>query len=346
MVRRLGKLWTATSREDENDQQLASTERNSISSHICEQKHAVGNERAMLFPKQRIAEQCRSFIEQRSTSKGAPVNARLLHLFICPENKPSDGSNSVIARDSVDLHIVLFPADSYSVAKEFWQHTGQGISSRLAEKCLSLWPDDGQLVQRSSPVSSRFPSRGHNRHYSAVKIPSSPTSVPSSPVIEDLSIDHSVYLEERYGRNLPIAAATFAKRILRSRVAGVLKDNSSGCQSEPYREQKDFLWGQAREVLLKWLSMMFISIQQVCLPSGMPTIWRWLFVHLQKAFVLVLILRYVPSFEHSLTCLFADRFPYTDTLKILQKWGPGCHFLGLGVDTDIDQARNSFKRRI
>ena len=31
------------------------------------------------------------------------------------------------------------------------------------------------------------------------------------------------------------------------------------------------------------------------------------------------------------------RFPYTDTLKILQKWGPGCHFLGYGLDSDIDE---------
>ena len=30
------------------------------------------------------------------------------------------------------------------------------------------------------------------------------------------------------------------------------------------------------------------------------------------------------------------RFPYTDTLKILQKWGPGCHFFGHGQDKDID----------
>lgn len=30
------------------------------------------------------------------------------------------------------------------------------------------------------------------------------------------------------------------------------------------------------------------------------------------------------------------RFPYTDTLKILQKWGPGAHFFGNGLDEDID----------
>lgn len=30
------------------------------------------------------------------------------------------------------------------------------------------------------------------------------------------------------------------------------------------------------------------------------------------------------------------RFPYTDTLKILQKFGPGCIFYGLGEEKDID----------
>ena len=262
----------------------------------------------MLFPKQRVAEQCRSFIEQRSSSKGAPVNARLLHLFICPENKPSDSSNNVIARDGVDLHIVLFPADSYSIAKEFWQHTGQGISSRLAEKCLSLWPDDGQLVQRSSPVSSRFPSRGHNRHYSAVKIPSSPTSVPSSPVIEDLSKDHSVYLEERYGRNLPIAAAAFAKRILRSRVAGVLKENSSGCQSDPYTEQKDLPVGPSTRGVAE------VAVDDVYLyPTGMAAVWNAHNMALAvlppaKSICFGQVLRYAPSFKHSLDGLFLIGF--------------------------------------
>lgn len=36
-------------------------------------------------------------------------------------------------------------------------------------------------------------------------------------------------------------------------------------------------------------------------------------------------------------CLPYGRFPYTDTLKILQKWGPGCHFYGHGLDSDIDE---------
>jgi cystathionine gamma-synthase len=35
--------------------------------------------------------------------------------------------------------------------------------------------------------------------------------------------------------------------------------------------------------------------------------------------------------------LMSQSFPYTDTLKILQKWGPGCHFFGFGIDSDIDE---------
>jgi cystathionine gamma-synthase len=31
------------------------------------------------------------------------------------------------------------------------------------------------------------------------------------------------------------------------------------------------------------------------------------------------------------------RFPYTDTLKVLQKWGAGCHFFGHGLDSEIDE---------
>lgn len=31
----------------------------------------------------------------------------------------------------------------------------------------------------------------------------------------------------------------------------------------------------------------------------------------------------------------SSSFPYTDTLKILQKWGPGCDFFGHGLDSDF-----------
>ena len=34
--------------------------------------------------------------------------------------------------------------------------------------------------------------------------------------------------------------------------------------------------------------------------------------------------------------LTSSRFPYIDTLKILEKWGPGCLFYGHGESVDLD----------
>lgn len=30
------------------------------------------------------------------------------------------------------------------------------------------------------------------------------------------------------------------------------------------------------------------------------------------------------------------RWLYVDTVKVLEKWGPGCHFFGFGHDKDVD----------
>ncbi|KIO25427.1 hypothetical protein M407DRAFT_210584 [Tulasnella calospora MUT 4182] len=35
----------------------------------------------------------------------------------------------------------------------------------------------------------------------------------------------------------------------------------------------------------------------------------------------------------------ADRFPFICTLKLLQNWGPGCHFFGFGADDDLSEVR-------
>ncbi|PPQ72984.1 hypothetical protein CVT24_000297 [Panaeolus cyanescens] len=295
----------------QNDIQLA---------EICGQKYAVGNEKCMLFSTHKIAEQCRTFIQQRSTVLGSPVNARLVDLLLSQEDKVGNQVNSEnVARPAIQLHIVLFPGDAFSVAKEFWQHTGMGISSRLAERCLSLLPVEAPVSapRPTSPVSSRYPAKGHNRHYSAVKS-SCKLPAPQVPAIsaEDLSKDHSTYLEERYGRNLPISSAAFAKKALKSRVAGVLvRDHHDGGESGA--EEKELVVGPSTR------GVSDVAPSDVYLyPTGMAAIWN---AH-------NLALQAMPTAK---SVMFG--FPYTDTLKILQKWGPGCHFLGFGLDSDIDE---------
>ncbi|KAF8069014.1 pyridoxal phosphate-dependent transferase [Lyophyllum atratum] len=298
---------------------------------IFEQKYGLKDERCMLFATHRVAEEARSFMQARS------VNTRLLSLLICPEDKANGRIIEHDTRDqadcsstaSVNIHIVLFPPDAFPIAKQFWQHTGMGISSRLAEHCLAMLPDE--LTRTGSPSTSpttpRFPTKAINRHYS-VKSQLKPLSTPSSPLIdssrrktdveETLEPDHSVYLEEHYGRNLPLAFASSAKRALRRRVAGVLiRDTNFDCQGEPCAGDETLLVGPSSRGVAD------VSENDVYLyPTGMAAIW--------SAHHIISAVR--PAAKN--VCF---GFPYTDTLKILEKWGPGCHFFGGGLDAEIDE---------
>ncbi|KAF9528624.1 pyridoxal phosphate-dependent transferase [Crepidotus variabilis] len=288
--------------------------------NICAQRYAAADEKCLLFPTQKIAEECRSFIQRRSAVTGLPYSARLVHLFICPDDQADKLKidKSSIAGSCADLHIVLFPQDAYSVAKEFWQHTGLGISSRLADKCLSLLPNSS-VNGPAAPVtaSGRYGVKSVHKHYSSPSISSPPSSPTSARLAaEDLEAEHATYLEERYGRNLPQSAADFAKQALRSRVAGVLLGDHSNGSSPPSVKGHGLFVGPSTRGVVE------VSADDVYLyPCGMAAIWN-------AHFIALATLHPAKS-----VCL---GFPYTDTLKILQKWGPGCHFFGHGLDTDID----------
>lgn len=274
----------------------------------------------MLCPSKKVAEHCREFLIRRSQDIGSSVTVRLIEFLLCPEDK----STSVLASSAcIGLHIVLFPADAFPLAKQFWQHTGMGISSRMAERCLAMLPDTPIIPTRShSPVLSRAPSKPMNRHYS-VKSPSSPTSpIPRTTIgaAENFNTDQTIYLEERYGRNLPLGYATAAKRTLRRRIAGVLVHDQAACTSDV---QDQFPAGRDdTELGPSSRGVETLSEDDVFLyPTGMSSIWA--------------------AHNLALHCRPAQKsvcfgFPYTDTLKILQKWGPGCHFFGRGLDSDLD----------
>lgn len=160
----------------------------------------------------------------RSTKAGSPVPVHLVQFLICPEDEPD------ALASGIELHIVLFPGDSFPFAKQFWQHTGLCISSRRAERCLSMLPAESPASP--PPTFARPRPRKPNRHYSAKSYGRSPPTSPVPPyyngngdvgLAEDaLSADQAVYVEERYGRNLPLESAASAKRALRRRIAGVL----------------------------------------------------------------------------------------------------------------------------
>ncbi|KAF8629819.1 hypothetical protein AX15_003264 [Amanita polypyramis BW_CC] len=308
---------------------------------ICEQKYAFGDEKCLLVASRKIAEQCRDFIERRSKEQlGKSCAVRYIEEKHIP-------SHSITKNDDgrpTSLYIVLFPGHAFPIAKEFWQHTGFGISSRFAARFLALLEERNGGTGAGGPGQmSLGGGKVHNKHYSvkssgdvlgglhsrgdsfdeAARRANGRTGLGKDSAEKDgdeneLSPDHTVYLEERYGRNLPVSVAASAKRALRRRLAGVLiKDTAGDCAGEPCEGQTSLELGPSSRAVRD------VAEGDVYLfPNGMSAIWS---AH-------QCLLEVGPRAKS-----ICFGFPYTDTLKILQKWGPGCHFFGLGVDSDIDE---------
>ncbi|KAI9508571.1 PLP-dependent transferase [Russula earlei] len=246
-------------------------------SAILEQKFCTQSESSLLFPSRKSAEACRAFLGARD------VSARVVQHCIS---------------GSLCIFLVLFPERKFSTAKQFWQHTGLGVSSRLATHILAT------LASASSPP----PTPTHRKSMSHRHYASKHAHQPSNGA-QPLEADQAVYLEERYGRNLDVAAAKQAKRALRRRIAGVLVRDESAVDGEVE--------------LARSMRGVAVTEDDVYLfPTGMSAIW--------SAHQVILDVRVAKK-----SVCFG--FPYIDTLKVLEKWGPGCYFLGLGLDSSIDE---------
>ncbi|TFY77968.1 hypothetical protein EWM64_g6049 [Hericium alpestre] len=248
------------------------------------------------------AEACRAFLAARS------VPARVAPLLL-----PNDSN-------AAPVHVVLFPEQHFPFAKQFWQHTGMGVSSRLTEYCLNILQRQPEAKQTPSPEllrHARMPSKTTNKHYAAKpkRCPISLTNCHDEPLnpkngdgelSESFEKDHAVYLEERYGRNLNRCDAAHAKIALRRRIAG-LRDVAIGKEAS--------VAGSIRGAAVTEDDVFLYQ-------TGMAAIWA---AHQLALGALG---------EKKSVCF---GFPYADTVKILEKWGPGCHFFGHGLDTTIDE---------
>lgn len=280
-------------------------------------KFGHDGEACILFPSPRIASEARDFLASRSP----PVASRTVEYVVTPGAKslPSARSSDI---DCIELQILLFAKDDFPAAKQFWQHTGDGVTSRQAERALAFLGE--APAGRSAPAASQAgkPVTGRNRHYardsrySTPQTPTSPTT-PGEPaeektisVPEDVAAaDLGTYLEERYGRNLPLFNAPLAKQALRRRIAGGLLPNDADF------EQGDIARGS-------------VTPDDVYLyPGGMSAIWH--------AHDVARRARRASGAKEGISACFG--FPYTDTLKILSKWGPGCEFFGVGDAAELDK---------
>jgi cystathionine gamma-synthase len=256
---------------------------------LCLAKFGRPDELCILLPSPRIAVEARDFLADQSP----PLSSRIVEFVICPSiSLPSTSAPEVFSSqiaavagvDCIELQILLFDKAHWSTAKAFWQHTGGGISSRMAERALLFMGETpaGSSVSASAPPQERQGKNVHyyskNRHYLR-KQPSAPSTpaLPQTPQVpqpptrhvdetvadELLTPDLTTYLEERYGRNLPLFNASLAKQALKRRIAGGLLPSD-----EDYGKIEDVARGAGA-------GKKAVREEDVYLyPGGMSAIWH------------------------------------------------------------------------
>jgi cystathionine gamma-synthase len=178
------------------------------------QKYGCSRQCAILFPSHNVASRCADFVLKRTGSVAADV-VQIIDLVSANQNA-AEGEIFV----SPAVSAVLFPEEYFSAGKEFWQHSGEGISSRRADYCHSLF-QEGILVDQRELLPQRRLSKVPRRYRRKISVNSQDQSNGSAETDGDTG-DHGCYIEERFGRNLELSFSSNAKVAIRRRIAGSL----------------------------------------------------------------------------------------------------------------------------
>ncbi|KAJ5510847.1 Pyridoxal phosphate-dependent transferase major region subdomain 2 [Penicillium expansum] len=235
--------------------------------------------------------------------------ARICHSFLL---------SKIPAEQAYKTRIVNFIPSPHTEAGSTVTSSLSGISSRRGEFCLRAL-EDGFLVEDKGLATaesiSQRPCKGPRRYQSVSGArKGSIGESPSKSNAED-GRDYGQFIEERFGRNLSTSLANQAKLAVRKRIAGVLTADVELPEALEAASSEGRVAGISEEDVLLY-------------PSGMNAIFN--------AHQTLLATRGdLPS--------ICFGFPYTDTLKILQKWGPGCVFYGHGSSEDLDDLESRLK---
>ena len=194
------------------------------------------NEGAILFPSHAVAARCAAFFRSQLESEELGSHLRLLDLY--PYLKLSAaGCSGKEANISPMVSAVIYPLKHSPIAKSFWQHTGDGISSRRAELCHKAFDDgflEAKCTSKKASAATKVsivqrPCKGPRRYQreaegeatgSGLGTVDGHTTSPSSGRLD--GDEYKQFVEERYGRNLDFTLAGKAKLALRRRIAGAL----------------------------------------------------------------------------------------------------------------------------
>ncbi|KAF1938065.1 cystathionine gamma-synthase [Clathrospora elynae] len=267
------------------------------------EKHGREGEVAMLFPTHVIASRCQEFFLRQAPDLDAS-QARIIDFLPAAERARSEELAIISPRVSA----ILFPQDRFSIAKQFWQHSGEGVSSRRAEYCHHLFKE-GILVEASTLNQPARVCKGPKRYQkkTSIDLDASEDFTGGAREVQD----PTQFVEERFGRNMDLSKTKNAKLAIRRRIAGSLTADVGLTEALALDQNATMTRPVAG-----------FSEEDVYLyPTGMSSIFN---AHRN-------LLRAKGPSE-----AIVYGFPYIDTLKITEKFGPGSKFYGFGSSEELD----------
>ncbi|CAK9438836.1 uncharacterized protein LODBEIA_P30600 [Lodderomyces beijingensis] len=165
-------------------------------------KYGREGEECLVFPSYKVAKRCREFIKKRSGGK-----IRVLQLSTAEPVTEAEKSTKV----GTSVGVTFFPKSDFPLAKSYWQHSGEGISSRMGEyinkelftahRSVTKSELQAEKIQSRSPsiIASRSSNSGSN---------------------DDVEKEFNTFIEQKFGRVLDLKFAKEAKRALRRRICG------------------------------------------------------------------------------------------------------------------------------
>ncbi len=220
------------------------------------QQYGNPGEQAMLFPSVAVATRCQDFILTNSVLKGSK-QVRIVNFAPGIENTANHSAQRVLPKISA----VIFPSNCYRAAKSFWQHSGDGVSSRRAEFCHRAFSNGDLVESTGSGLRSKTNQRlckGPRRYRTGSSVDSADTPTLTQKVENGESIkatadingdtgESTQFVEERFGRNLDVSFVANAKLAIRRRIAGSLTVDADPQQAlevpanaEPVRRVEGF----------------------------------------------------------------------------------------------------------
>jgi cystathionine gamma-synthase len=168
----------------------------------------------MLFPTHATASRCQDFFLRQAPDLDTS-QVRILDFLPAAERARSDDLSVI----SPKVSAVLFPEDRFSIAKTFWQHSGDGVSSRRAEYCAHLFKE-GILVEASTLNQPARVCKGPRRYQkkTSIDLDASDDFADGNGEVQD----PTEFVEQRFGRNLDLSKTKNAKLAIRRRIAGSL----------------------------------------------------------------------------------------------------------------------------